>query len=69
MGKLTHGDLYGLDWIKILRYAVDNRRSSWGEYPVREWRNAGDEVCLAVIKEMEEKGLITENRIFQKEEK
>jgi len=64
MGKLTHEDLYDLDWKKILRNAIDNRPTSWCTMPVREWRNASDELCLAVIRDMEEKGLITENKIF-----
>lgn len=41
--------LYSLDWIKILHKAIENRRSSWGERPVVEWRNASDEVCSAVL--------------------
>ena len=66
MGKLIHEDLYKLNWIKILKGAIDNRRSSWSEFPVKEWRNASDEIRLAVIKAMEEVDLITENRIYPK---
>lgn len=68
MGKLIHEDLYKLNWIKILRNAIDNRRSSLGKFPVIEWRNASDEICLAVIKAMEEAGIITENRIYFQED-
>lgn len=45
----TRLELYRLDWIKILKTAIENRRTSWGEDVVREWRNASDEILGAVM--------------------
>ena len=50
--------LYRLDWIKILSEAIEGRKSSWGESPVREWRNASDEVNCAVVNALEQAGLL-----------
>lgn len=50
-----------LDWIKILDSAIKARPLSWwGDQtpPVREWRNASDEIAMAVLKAMEEVGMI-----------
>lgn len=50
-----------LDWIAILDEAIKARPTSWwvGETsPVREWRNASDEVCFAVINAMDKAGLL-----------
>jgi len=53
--KSLFGVLVSLDWIKILREAIEGRRSSWGERPVVEWRNAGDQVFSALIAELNRK--------------
>jgi len=45
--------LYQLDWIQILAEAIRMRPTSWNENPVREWRNASDEICSAVIRALE----------------
>lgn len=50
--------LYRLDWIKILNDAITSRKTSWSQDPVIEWRNAGDTICFAVCKALEEKGII-----------
>lgn len=55
--------MYRLDWIKILDRAIKNRRTSWGEDPVYEWRNASDEICYAVIIAMEDAGIIPKERL------
>lgn len=60
-----------LDWIKILDQAIKNRQTSWyggnhtvasldGSFvpPVREWRNASDEIWCEVVKAMEEAKII-----------
>ena len=52
-----------LDWIAILDEAIKARPTSWWvgkTSPVREWRNASDEVCFAVINAMEKTGLLIE---------
>jgi len=49
--------LYRLDWIEILREAIEMRRSSWGDRPVVEWRNASDEVCFALLRALEKAGV------------
>jgi len=41
--------LYKLDWIIIMRDAIEMRPSSWNQNPIREWRNSSDEVCSATI--------------------
>lgn len=51
-------DIYQLDWIKILKQAIDRRPRSWSENPIWEWRNAGDEVCHALVQALEEKGIL-----------
>ena len=61
MKKTKNIDRYAmmrLDWTHILDKAIKNRPLSWHKPTVREWRNASDEICFAVIREMEEKGLI-----------
>ncbi len=54
--------LHKLDWIQILDRAVKHRPTSWnfGSYnhPVVEWRNASDEVCMAVINALEDKQIL-----------
>lgn len=63
--------LHRLDWMKILKEAVESRPTSWwmkeftddkGETyripPITEWRNASDEVLWSVEREMEKKKLI-----------
>jgi len=47
--------LYRLDWIKILYKAVNNRKTSWNENPVCEWRNASDEVLMAMMTQVTKK--------------
>lgn len=63
MDKTTKRSLFGLlarlDWIKILRNAIDSRSSSWSQKPVVEWRNAGDTLFSAVISELERKKIDT----------
>ena len=59
--KISRYSMMRLDWIAILDEAIKARPTSWwGEKtpPVREWRNASDEVCFAVIHAMEKAGLI-----------
>ncbi len=51
-------EMFQLDWMKILNRAIESRRTSWGERPVQEWRNASDEVLGAVINAMQDKKLI-----------
>lgn len=41
--------LYKLDWSKILYQAIKNRPTSWKEIPIKEWRNASDEVMIEVV--------------------
>ena len=54
--------LHSLDWIKILDKAVNRRKTSWNfqgyGHPVIEWRNASDEVCMAVINALEDKKIL-----------
>ena len=51
-----------LDWIQILDTATKRRKTSWNfggyEHPVVEWRNASDEVCMAVVNALEDKGIL-----------
>lgn len=47
-----------LDWISILHNAIENRKTSWNDNPVREWRNASDELLFAVKEAFEEKNSI-----------
>jgi hypothetical protein len=47
-----------LDWIKILGTAIKYRPTSWAEHPVIEYRNAGDCMWSAVVKELEDKKVI-----------
>lgn len=57
--KLELGyQLAQLDWILILDEAIKSRPRSWSNNPVVEWRNASDEVWMAVISALEEKGLV-----------
>lgn len=37
-----------LDWIAILHAAIENRKTSWGLNPIKEWRNASDEILSEV---------------------
>jgi hypothetical protein len=60
---LTRGDLYKLDWIKILSKAIEGRPTSWNIKPVLEWRNASDEICFAVVNALEEEGLINKREL------
>lgn len=50
--------IYRLNWIKILDEAIKGRSTSWAEHPVHEWRNASDEVCMALIRHMEEEDIL-----------
>jgi hypothetical protein len=45
-----------LDWMKILKNAINSRPSSWSDKPVLEWRNAGDTVFCALVNELRERG-------------
>lgn len=42
-------DLYKLNWIEIMRDAIDYRPTSWTKNPIVEWRNASDTVNMAVV--------------------
>lgn len=59
-GNLLRVRMMKFDWIKILETAIRTRQSSWnnGYDAVREWRNASDEICMAVIHAMEDDGLV-----------
>jgi len=59
MGKARSlfGLLAQLDWKEILRYAIESRKSSWADNPVREWRNAGDTVFCALLEALRKKGV------------
>jgi predicted metal-dependent peptidase len=46
-----------LDWQAILRKAIESRPTSWGDNPVREWRNAGDTVYCALMAELKRRGV------------
>lgn len=48
--------MYGkMDWQKVFIDAFNSRRSSWWKLGhIQEWRNATDEVCFAVWKQLEE---------------
>ncbi len=50
--------IYRLDWITILDEAIKGRPTSWAERPVHEYRNASDEVLMALIRHMEEAGIL-----------
>lgn len=52
---MSKDKLQKLDWKKILHNAIQNRRTAWNENPVKEWRNASDEICLEAIKELKKK--------------
>ena len=61
--KISRYSIMRLDWIAILDEAIKARPTSWWvgkTSPVREWRNASDEVCFAVINAMEKAGLLIE---------
>ena len=67
--------LHNLDWFKIMQKAIDSRKTSWNfqgyGHPIIEWRNATDEVCMAVINALEDKGVLENmyikvNRIMEK---
>lgn len=60
-GKLKY-QMARMNWPKILNAAIEGRRTSWGDEPVREWRNAGDEVFMAVINAMEQANIIPNSR-------
>lgn len=58
-------ELYKVNWIKLLKRSIERRPSSWGyptdparpsknHYPISEWRNASDELCMEVVKALEE---------------
>ena len=42
-------EIYLLDWIKIMDNAIKGRPTSWGERPIQEFRNASDEVLMALM--------------------
>ena len=48
-----------LDWIKILRYAINEGlfQSAWNKPAVREWRNAGDSIYNSILIHLREKGI------------
>ena len=67
--EIEKGDLqmilYRLDWIGILKDAIEARPTSWGfptkpakpeemQYPVNEWRNASDELIAPIWRRLEQ---------------
>ena len=60
--------IYGLDMIKIVGDAIQNRETSWSEkcfvcgHPhepaIVEWRNATDEIRWAILRELERKKIL-----------
>jgi len=50
--------LHNLSWFDIMRRAIEHRKTSWSENPIFEWRNATDEVCMAVLNALEDKGVL-----------
>lgn len=57
--------LYRLDWIQILKHAVEYRPQAWGvsigEYPLYQWRNASDTVLIALVDVLEKEGIIPDS--------
>lgn len=51
-------ELYSLNWIEILSKAIFLRPTSWNDNPVREWRNASDQIVGSLIQELEDKGYL-----------
>ncbi len=49
--------IWRLDWIKIMNTAIKVRPTSWNEDPIREWRNASDEVVGALMNEATKKDI------------
>jgi hypothetical protein len=52
--------LHQLNWMQILRKAIDSRPSSWKPEPVWEWRNASDEVMFSVLWACYEAGIFVD---------
>lgn len=48
-------EIWQLDWIKIMNKAIKMRPTSWNKDPIREWRNASDEVVTSLMNECVEK--------------
>ena len=67
--KRCRDSLDKLDGIKILNQAIENRKTSWNNNPVAEWRNAGDEILFAVKKAFEEANNIPSQWAFLKSKK
>ena len=53
-------EIYLLDWIKIMDMAIKGRPTSWGERPIQEWRNASDEVLMALMDQCREGGIFSD---------
>lgn len=47
-----------LDWKTILKNAVESRPTSWASKPVVEWRNAGDTIYCALMRELRKRGYV-----------
>jgi hypothetical protein len=47
-----------IDWKLVLKNAIERRPTSWGDKPVREWRNAGDSVYCALMDELRKRGYV-----------
>jgi hypothetical protein len=47
-----------IDWKLVLKNAIENRPTSWGDNPVREWRNAGDTIYCALMNELRKRGYV-----------
>ncbi len=53
------GLLGRLDWIEILDYAINKSilSTAWNKNPVKEWRNAGDSIYLAILNQLRQQGI------------
>lgn len=62
--------LYQLDWMQIVRKAVEGRPTSFGlpngskawQWPgISEWRNASDEILMAFIQAIQDAGIVDDD--------
>lgn len=58
-----------LNWIDILHKAIQNRKTSWNDNPVWEWRNAGDEILFAVKAAFEKHNKISSQWAYLRKKK
>lgn len=64
-----HWKVASLKWEDILLEAIKNRPTSWKQEPVRELRNASDEIASATMKAMEKAGIIKPLETFMLKDK